>query len=236
MEGYICINGNKTLLTPEQIKELGFCEKPVPVQGLALVRDSLRNGTFLKRFKLRDVIEDFGYHFEIIGCCHDRAEEDEERLTVTVMSKELLPAHRMHSGACPNGWVDTELRHWLNHDMLESLPDALRELIQPTIRESVDCKGRKHTSTDMLFLPTESELFGSAIFLPLSAGCATRSFPLLNPVCGLMRMGAQDGIGLLLLIAALPPASCLSAAAAARAATTHPTRFAPPSASKFPDI
>lgn len=59
MEGYICINGNKTLLTPEQIKELGFCEKPVPVQGLALVRDSLRNGTFLKRFKLRDVIEDF---------------------------------------------------------------------------------------------------------------------------------------------------------------------------------
>lgn len=89
MEGYICINGNKTLLTPEQIKELGFCEKPVSVQGLALVRDSLRNGTFLKRFKLRDVIEDFGYHFEIIGCCHDRAEEDEERLTVTVMSKEL---------------------------------------------------------------------------------------------------------------------------------------------------
>ena len=67
MEGYICINGNKTLLTPEQIKELGFCEKPVPVQGLALVRDSLRNGTFLKRFKLRDVIEDFGYHFEIDG-------------------------------------------------------------------------------------------------------------------------------------------------------------------------
>ena len=82
MEGYICINGNKTLLTPEQIKELGFCEKPVPVQGLALVRDSLRDGTFLERFKLCDVIEDFGYHFEIIGYCHDRAEEDKERPTV----------------------------------------------------------------------------------------------------------------------------------------------------------
>ena len=170
MEGYICINGNKTLLTPEQIKELGFCEKPVPVQGLALVRDSLRDGTFLERFKLRDVIEDFGYHFEIIGYCHDRAEEDKERPTVTVMTKELLPAHRMHSGACPNGWVDTELRHWLNHDVLESLPGALRELIQPTVRESVDCKGRKHTSTDMLFLPTESELFGSAIYSPAECG------------------------------------------------------------------
>lgn len=233
MEGYICINGNKTLLTPEQIKELGFCEKPVPVQGLALVRDSLRDGSFLERFKLCDVVEDFGYHFEIIGYCHDRAEGDKERPTVTFMAKELLPAHRMHSGACPNGWVDTELRHWLNHDVLESLPDALRELIQPTVRESVDCKGRKHTSTDMLFLPTESELFGSAIFLPLSAGCATRSFPLLNPVCGMTRMGTQDGIGLLLLIAATPPASCMSAAAAARSATTRPARFAPPSASKF---
>ena len=54
--------------------------------------------------------------------------------------------------------------------MLESLPDALRELIQPTIRESVDCKGRKHTSTDMLFLPTESELFGSAIYSPAECG------------------------------------------------------------------
>ena len=107
MEGYICINGNKTLLTPEQIKELGFCEKPVPVQGLALVRDSLRDGSFLERFKLCDVVEDFGYHFEIIGYCHDRAEGDKERPTVTFMAKELLPAHRMHSGACPNGWVDT---------------------------------------------------------------------------------------------------------------------------------
>lgn len=172
MEGYICINGNKTLLTPEQIKELGFCEKPVPVQGLALVRDSLRDGSFLERFKLCDVVEDFGYPFEIIGYCHDRAEGDKERPTVTFMAKELLPAHRMHSGACPNGWVDTELRHWLNHDVLESLPDALRELIQPTVRESVDCKGRKHTSTDMLFLPTESELFGSAIFS--SAECRVR--------------------------------------------------------------
>lgn len=170
MEGYICINGNKTLLTPEQIKELGFCEKPVPVQGLAFARDSLRDGSFLERFKLGDVIEDFGYHFEIIGYFHDRAEEDKERPTITVMSKELLPAHRMHSGACPNGWVDSELRHWLNHDVLESLPDALRELIQPTVRESVDYKGRKHTSTDMLFLPTESELFGSAIYSPAECG------------------------------------------------------------------
>lgn len=190
MEGYICINGNKTLLTPEQIKELGFCEKPVSVQGLALVRDSLRNGIFLKRFKLRDVIEDFGYHFEIIGCCHDRAEEDEERLTVTVMSKELLPAHRMHSGACPNGWVDTELRHWLNHDIFESLPDALRELIQPTIRESVDCKGRKHTSTDMLFLPTESELFGSAIFS--SAECGVR-YPVFSTSKSRVRVDEDGG-------------------------------------------
>lgn len=176
MEGYICINGNKTLLTPEQIKELGFCEKPVPVQGLALVRDSLRDGTFLERFKLCDVVEDFGYHFEIIGYRHDRAEEDKRRPTVTVMTKELLPAHRMHSGACPNGWVDTELRHWLNHDVLESLPDALRELIQPTVRESVDCKGRKHTSTDMLFLPTESELFGSAIYSPCRVRSALSGF------------------------------------------------------------
>ena len=67
MEGNICINGNKPHLTPEQIKELGFCEKPVPVQGLALVRDSLRDGSILERIKLCDVGEDFGYLFEIIG-------------------------------------------------------------------------------------------------------------------------------------------------------------------------
>ena len=176
MEGYICINGNKTLLTPEQIRELGFCEKPAPVQGLTLARDSLRDGTFLKRFKVRDVIEDFGYHFEIIGYCHDRAAEDEARPTITVMARELLPAHRMHGGACPNGWVDTELRRWLNNDVLDSLPDALRELIQPTMRRSIDSAGREHSAVDMLFLPTESELFGSAIYSPAECGARYPAF------------------------------------------------------------
>ncbi len=74
--------------------------------------------------------------------------------------------------------------------MLESLPDALRELIQPTIRESVDCKGRKHTSTDMLFLPTESELFGSAIFS--SAECGVR-YPVFSTSKSRVRVDEDGG-------------------------------------------
>lgn len=172
MENYLYINGKKIILTPEQLSTLGI----TPAPTLSSLRDALRDGTYPDTFQVGDVIEDFGYRFQIIGFNHDQHAEDSSntpfdqmRETATVMAMELLPPHRMHDGKCKS-WAESELRAWLNDDILHSLPDELQELIQPTKRLSVDHDGNAQETVDRLFLPTESELFGSAIYSPAECG------------------------------------------------------------------
>lgn len=168
MDCYVCINGRKVALTPEQVKELGIGDGAT--RGLAALRDALRDGTYKDKYKVRDVIQDFGYNFQIIGFNHDRSAGSENRPTVTVMAKELLPEHRMNPGKCERGWAGSELRSWLNNDVFKTLPKGLKELIQPTLRTSIDYQGFAHETTDKLFVPTESELFGSAIYSTSECG------------------------------------------------------------------
>lgn len=168
MDCYVCINGRKVALTPEQVKELGIGDGAT--RGLAALRDALRDGTYKDKYKVRDVIQDFGYNFQIIGFNHDRSAGSENRPTVTVMAKELLPEHRMNPDKCERGWAGSELRSWLNNDVFKTLPKGLKELIQPTLRTSIDYQGFSHETTDMLFVPTESELFGSAIYSTSECG------------------------------------------------------------------
>lgn len=157
MENYLCINGKKIILTPEQLSALGIVTAPT----LSSLRDALRDGTYPDTFQVGDVIEDFGYRFQIIGFNHDRHAEDSSN----------TPFDQMHDGKCKS-WAESELRAWLNDDILHSLPGELQELIQPTKRLSVDRDGNAQKVVDRLFLPTESELFGSAIYS--SAECGER--------------------------------------------------------------
>lgn len=161
MKNYLCINGKKTELTEEQLKELGFITELSP---LAKLQSAVRAWNAQEHYKVHDVIEDFGYSFEIIGFNHDKNADDENRPTVTLMAKELLPEHRMNPGKCERGWVDSELRKWLNEEFINTLPSELVELIQPTWKKSLDSCGRFYDTVDKLFIPTESELFGSAIY------------------------------------------------------------------------
>lgn len=163
MENYICINGKKTALTDEQLKELGFyVDSPLT----DLVKE-VRAGE--KPFTPGKVLEDFGLKFKILGYDHDVGAENPDAPTVTLMCLKA-PEHRMHGGSCPGGWEDSELRKWLNLDFAKTLPTGLQELIRPTVRPSTDSQGRIHTTTDRLFLPTESELFGSAIYSACESG------------------------------------------------------------------
>lgn len=168
MDNYICINGRKAELTKEQIVALGF--SPVGMHKLADLLTITRQGNAPEVFKVHDVIEDFGYQFEIIGFNHDEHAHYADRPSVTVMAKGLLPERRMHGGSCPRGWEDSELRKYLNGEFFNSLPEELRKLIQPTRRKSNDSEGNIHVTTDLLFLPTESELFGSAIYSACECG------------------------------------------------------------------
>lgn len=173
MKNYLCINGKKTELTEEQLKELGFITELSP---LAKLQSAVRAWNAQEHYKVNDVIEDFGYSFEIIGFNHDKNADDMNRPTVTLMAKELLPEHRMNPGKCERGWIDSELRKWLNEEYINTLPSELVELIQPTWRRSLDSCGRFYDTVDNLFIPTESELFGSAIYSPDMCGERYKAF------------------------------------------------------------
>lgn len=78
--------------------------------------------------------------------------------TATLMSTKAVGRHRMHPKACPRGWVDSELRKWLNTEVFNSLPKGLRSMIVPTKHVTVDANCNDHSVEDNLFLLTECEL------------------------------------------------------------------------------
>lgn len=170
MNNYICINGKKTPLSADQIKKLGFS---VDSQLEKFVKH-VRVGERL--YLPGKIIEDFGMKFKILGYSHDvSAETHNSHGTVTLMCLNA-PPHWMCANSCPGGWKDSDMRMWLNNDYLRTLPVGLQELIRPTIRKSTDAEGRYHTTTDLLFLPTESELFGSAIYSACECGSRYPTF------------------------------------------------------------
>ena len=57
MESYLCINGKKTELTPEQLKALGIA----PQRTLAEISEIIKSGQARDYFKLHDTISAGGF-------------------------------------------------------------------------------------------------------------------------------------------------------------------------------
>lgn len=169
MSAYLEINGKRVELTKKQLKELGIpnsTKEMSPMTGL--IEDLRDNGC--RAYEAGEVFEDFGMKFKIIGFNHDKGEDGKDQNTGTLMILDPVPKHRMNLGACPRGWIDSELRKWANGEYFDSLPAELKSLIVPTVRETNAHDGKKYSTVDRLFLPTESELFGSAILSACMCG------------------------------------------------------------------
>ncbi len=134
----------------------------------------MKSGEARKHFNLHDTFNAGGYTLEIIGFDHEALN------TITVMAKELLPARRMHSGSCERGWIDTELRKWLNTDFIKKLPADLVSHIVEVEKITHNFKGDSYSTVDKLFIPSESELFGSAIWSDYEDGRRYEAFATCN--------------------------------------------------------
>ena len=177
MNNYICINGKKAELTEEQLQRLGLtgCGRTI-----AEICEIVKSGKAREHFSIHDTLTLGGYEMEVIGFDHDTtlgqrhvAREDH---TMTLMAKTLLPARRMHSGACERGWIDTELRKWLNEEFVKQLPDELVQHIAPVFKLTHSANGEVYETRDKLFIPSESELFGSAIWSDYEDGPRYEAF------------------------------------------------------------
>ena len=175
MNNYICINGNKTALTAEQMKQLGITPSDPLIADLLA---TIRSGKAREHFKIHDTIILCGIEVEIIGFDHDKGANNNgaPMYTMTLMGKTLLHERRMHPGACERGWIDTDLRKWLNEEYFHTLPEELQKAIHPAIKLTHNFKGDKYETTDRLFLPSESEMFGSAIWSNYEDGARYEAF------------------------------------------------------------
>ena len=119
---------------------------------------TIRNGKAKKLFSLLDAITVEGKEYEIVSF------EDD---AVVFMGKELLPERRMFEDYCGIGmdYRDSDLRKWLNDVYFQTLPEVLRDAITPTpLSCTNENKLKKYDEADMLFLPSESEIFGRVFF------------------------------------------------------------------------
>lgn len=154
MKNYICIDGNKTELTEEQLRELGF-KTDTSVQEFV---ELLRYGDFRDEYGVGDTVELCGEDYTILGFDHDAPS------SVTLMKSRLLPPRRMDNDMCEEGWAGTELRKWLNEEYINELPAELVKHMVLVKKVTYNYKGILYETTDKLFIPSESELFGSAMY------------------------------------------------------------------------
>lgn len=157
-ESYIFFNNRKIPLTEEQIKMLKLPAALTPKE----VSEIVRMGKAQEHFKIHDILNFGGVEFEVIGFNHDTV--GTSRPTMTLMGKNIAGKHCYHDGKCENGWMDSDLRKWLNSDVLNRLPEDLRSCILPVERISYAADGMVVKTIDKLFVPSESEVFGSAIY------------------------------------------------------------------------
>jgi len=152
MKNYISINGNKSELTAEQLAQLGISTETPLQQFIDRIRSNEVN--------IHDTLSIGSYDFEIIGLNH----ENEPFPNATLMAKQLVGPMQFHDGECSRGWIDSDIRKRLNGEVYESLPSELRRHIICTEKNTHSCDGEVYKTTDKLFLPSESEMFGSAIW------------------------------------------------------------------------
>lgn len=115
-------------------------------------------------FCARDVFTFNGIELEIIDFDKDRVIDDPYADTITVMSRRIIDKRPMHNSSCGRGWIDTDLRKYLNECYLKNIPKELRDAIHPVIKTTYGSDGNAYDTNDLLFLPSESELFGSSIY------------------------------------------------------------------------
>lgn len=176
MENYLFVNGKKIPLAEEQIKMTAFAaaiplsSEQMQAAGLLGARSALeiskiiQSGEAREHFQPGEVVNINGIEAEVIGFNHDKSEHSPSRPTVTFMMRQVAGKRPFHDGECPDGWIGSDLRSWMNNEFFFTLPEELRTAILSVKRITRNHEGRTFESADKLFVPTESEMFGSAIW------------------------------------------------------------------------
>ena len=103
---------------------------------------------------------------QIIGFSHD-VRDGGGKAGITFMFKDCIAEHQLNaSGTTSGGWLDSDLRRWMDGELFYSLPEDLRNSIVSVCKSAnnegkADSRSSVTTVSDLLWVPSYTELVGS---------------------------------------------------------------------------
>lgn len=168
-ENYLCINGKKTELTDEQMRQLGIA--PVEIESdIARMSRISKAGEAEEYYNVHDTVVVDGITFEIVGIGHDIDASTGRNNTVTLRQVDHIKKSRINPGSCPDGFAASELDKSLMELPQSWIPESILPYLRAVSKKYVTYDGHIKVVYRKLWLFSESEMFGSAIYSPAEDG------------------------------------------------------------------
>ena len=166
-ENYLCINGKKTKLTDEQMRQLGI----TPVESeIAKMSRLSKAGEAADNYNVHDTIVVDGITFEIVGIGHDIDASTGRNNTVTLRQVDHIKKSRINPGSCPDGFAASALDNSLMKSPQNWIPESILPYVRNVVKQYVTYDGSIKVIYRKLWVFSESEMFGSAIYAPAETG------------------------------------------------------------------
>lgn len=173
LENYLCINGKKTKLTDEQMRQLGI----TPVESeIAKMSRLSKAGEAADNYNVHDTIVVDGITFEIVGIGHDIDASTGRNNTITLRQVDHIKKSRINHGSCPGGFAASALDKSLMELPQSWIPESILPYVRTVSKEYVTCDGSIKVMYRKLWVFSESEMFGSAIYSPAEDGKRYEAF------------------------------------------------------------
>ena len=176
-ENYLCINGKKTELTDEHMRQLGIT--PVESEIAKMSRIS-KAGEAKDHYKVHDTIVVDGITFEIVGIGHDIDASTGRNNTVTLRQVDHIKKSRINPGSCPDGFAASELDNSFMKSPQNWIPESILPYVRNVVKQYVTYDGSIKVMYRKLWVFSESETFGSAIYAPAEDGKRYKAFATSN--------------------------------------------------------
>lgn len=174
LENYLCINGKKTELTDEQMRQLGIA--PVESEIARMSRIS-KAGKVEEHYNVHDIIVVDGITFEIVGIGHDIDALTGRNNTITLRQVDHIKKSCINPSSCPDGFAASDLDKSLIESPQSWIPESILPYVREVSKAYVTCGGGIRVMHRKLWLFSESEMFGSAIYSPAEDGQRYKAFP-----------------------------------------------------------
>ena len=169
-ENYLCINGKKTKLTDEQMQQLGITPVEPVESDIAKMSRISKAGEAKDHYKVHDTIVVDDITFEIVGIGHDIDAYTGYRNTITLRQVDHIKKSRINPGSCPDGFAASELDKSLMESPQSWIPESILPYVRNVVKQYVMYNGDIKVMYRKLWLFSESEMFGSAIYAPAEDG------------------------------------------------------------------